>query len=304
MRSILRNTKNNSLMKGGIILNLKLKEKINESLAAVLPITGIVLMISVFLIPMELGSVVMFLTGALMLIIGMGFFQLGAEMAMTPIGEGVGVQISKLKKLITVLLMGFIMGVITTVSEPDLQVLASQVPSIPNNVLIITVAIGVGIFLSLAIIRIRYKISLSLLLIICYGILILVSLFVPKEFLAVAFDSGGVTTGPMTVPFIMAVGVGIASMRSDSNAADDSFGLVALSSIGPILAVMILGYFYQLTEADFALTDVATVVTTQDVARVFAQGLPIYIKEVLISLLPIVLVFVIFQAMTKHYHKR
>ena len=212
MRSILRNTKNNSLMKGGIILNLKLKEKINESLSAVLPITGIVLMISVFLIPMELGSVVMFLTGALMLIIGMGFFQLGAEMAMTPIGEGVGVQISKLKKLITVLLMGFIMGVITTVSEPDLQVLASQVPSIPNNVLIITVAIGVGIFLSLAIIRIRYKISLSLLLIICYGILILVSLFVPKEFLAVAFDSGGVTTGPMTVPFIMAVGVGIASM--------------------------------------------------------------------------------------------
>ena len=304
MRSILRNTKNNSLMKGGIILNLKLKEKINESLAAVLPITGIVLMISVFLIPMELGSVVMFLTGALMLIIGMGFFQLGAEMAMTPIGEGVGVQISKLKKLITVLLMGFIMGVITTVSEPDLQVLASQVPSIPNNVLIITVAIGVGIFLSLAIIRIRYKISLSLLLIICYGILILVSLFVPKEFLAVAFDSGGVTTGPMTVPFIMAVGVGIASMRSVSNAADDSFGLVALSSIGPILAVMILGYFYQPTEADFALTDVATVVTTQDVARVFAQGLPIYIKEVLISLLPIVLVFVIFQAMTKHYHKR
>ena len=153
MRSILRNTKNNSLMKGGIILNLKLKEKINESLSAVLPITGIVLMISVFLIPMELGSVVMFLTGALMLIIGIGFFQLGAEMAMTPIGEGVGVQISKLKKLITVLLMGFIMGVITTVSEPDLQVLASQVPSIPNNVLIITVAIGVGIFLSLAIIR-------------------------------------------------------------------------------------------------------------------------------------------------------
>ena len=232
MRSILRNTKNNSLMKGGIILNLKLKEKINESLSAVLPITGIVLMISVFLIPMELGSVVMFLTGALMLIVGMGFFQLGAEMAMTPIGEGVGVQISKLKKLITVLLMGFIMGVITTISEPDLQVLASQVPSIPNNVLIITVAIGVGIFLSLAIIRIRYKISLSFLLIICYGILILVSLFVPKEFLAVAFDSGGVTTGPMTVPFIMAVGVGIASMRSDSNAADDSFGLVALSSIG------------------------------------------------------------------------
>lgn len=149
-------------------MNLKLKEKIKESLSAVLPITGIVLMLSIFLVPMELGSIVMFLTGAVMLIVGMGFFQLGAEMAMTPIGEGVGVQISKMKKLITVLLTGFVMGVIITVSEPDLQVLAGQVPSVPNAVLIMTVAIGVGLFLALAIVRIRYKISLPLLLIICY----------------------------------------------------------------------------------------------------------------------------------------
>ena len=285
-------------------LNLKLKEKIRESLSAVLPITGIVLIISIFLIPMELGSVVMFLTGAVMLIVGMGFFQLGAEMAMTPIGEGVGVQISKMKKLLTVLLTGFIMGVIITISEPDLQVLASQVPSVPNMVLILTVAVGVGLFLALAILRIRYKISLSLLLILCYGALILISLFVPKEFLAVAFDSGGVTTGPMTVPFIMAVGVGLASVRSDKNAANDSFGLVALSSVGPILAVMILGCFFKPTEAAFTLTDVATVVTTQDVARVFAGGLPVYTREVLISLVPIVLVFLIFQLLTRRYQKR
>ena len=266
-------------------MNIKLKEKISESLAAVLPITGIVLMLSIFLIPMELGSVVMFLTGAFMLIIGMGFFQLGAEMAMTPICEGVGVQISKMQKLLTVLLTGFLMGVIITVSEPDLQVLAGQVPSVPNAVLIFTVAVGVGLFLALAIVRIRYKISLSMLLIICYLALILVSMFVPKEFLAVAFDSGGVTTGPMTVPFIMAMGVGLASVRSDKNAANDSFGLVALSSVGPILAVLILGCFFKPTEAAYNLTDVATVVTTQDVARVFAQGLPLYAKEVLLSLL-------------------
>ena len=156
-------------------MNVKLKEKIRESLSAVLPITGIVLMLSIFLIPMELGSVVMFLTGALMLIVGMGFFQLGAEMAMTPLGEGVGVQISKMKKLLTVLLTGFLMGVIITVSEPDLQVLAGQVPSVPNMVLIMTVAVGVGLFLALAIVRIRYKISLSMLLIVCYLALILVS---------------------------------------------------------------------------------------------------------------------------------
>ena len=283
-------------------MNVKLKEKIRESLSAVLPITGIVLMLSIFVIPMELGSVVMFLTGALMLIVGMGFFQLGAEMAMTPLGEGVGVQISKMKKLLTVLLTGFLMGVIITVSEPDLQVLAGQVPSVPNMVLIMTVAVGVGLFLALAIVRIRYKISLSMLLIVCYLALILVSAFVPKEFLAVAFDSGGVTTGPMTVPFIMAMGVGLASVRSDKNAANDSFGLVALSSVGPILAVLILGCFFKPTEAAYILTDVATVVTTQDVARVFAQGLPLYAREVLLSLVPILWVFLIFQWLTHRYH--
>lgn len=283
-------------------MNVKLKEKIRESLSAVLPITGIVLMLSIFVIPMELGSVVMFLTGALMLIVGMGFFQLGAEMAMTPLGEGVGVQISKMKKLLTVLLTGFLMGLIITVSEPDLQVLAGQVPSVPNMVLIMTVAVGVGLFLALAIVRIRYKISLSMLLIVCYLALILVSMFVPKEFLAVAFDSGGVTTGPMTVPFIMAMGVGLASVRSDKNAANDSFGLVALSSVGPILAVLILGCFFKPTEAAYTLTDVATVVTTQDVARVFAQGLPLYAREVLLSLVPILWVFLIFQWLTHRYH--
>ena len=283
-------------------MNVKLKEKIRESLSAVLPITGIVLMLSIFVIPMELGSVVMFLTGALMLIVGMGFFQLGAEMAMTPLGEGVGVQISKMKKLLTVLLTGFLMGVIITVSEPDLQVLAGQVPSVPNMVLIMTVAVGVGLLLALAIVRIRYKISLSMLLIVCYLALILVSMFVPKEFLAVAFDSGGVTTGPMTVPFIMAMGVGLASVRSDKNAANDSFGLVALSSVGPILAVLILGCFFKPTEAAYTLTDVATVVTTQDVARVFAQGLPLYAREVLLSLVPILWVFLIFQWLTHRYH--
>ena len=286
----------------GVELNVKLKEKIRESLSAVIPITGIVLMLSIFVIPMELGSVVMFLTGALMLIVGMGFFQLGAEMAMTPLGEGVGVQISKMKKLLTVLLTGFLMGVIITVSEPDLQVLAGQVPSVPNMVLIMTVAVGVGLFLALAIVRIRYKISLSMLLIVCYLALILVSAFVPKEFLAVAFDSGGVTTGPMTVPFIMAMGVGLASVRSDKNAANDSFGLVALSSVGPILAVLILGCFFKPTEAAYTLTDVATVVTTQDVARVFAQGLPLYAREVLLSLVPILWVFLIFQWLTHRYH--
>lgn len=285
-------------------MNPKLREKIMESLSAVLPITGIVLLISIFLVPMELGSLVIFIVGAIMLILGMGFFQLGAEMAMTPIGEGIGVQLSKTRTILLVLLIGFVMGAIITISEPDLQVLAEQVPSVPNQVLILTVAVGVGLFLALAIVRIKFQIDLSKMLIILYLLLIGASFLVPRDFLAVAFDSGGVTTGPMTVPFIMAMGVGLASIRTDKNSASDSFGLVALSSVGPILAVLILGCFYRPTEALYAVGDVAAVETTRDVVRVFAGKLPMYTREVLVSLLPIGVVFVLFQLLTRRYHKR
>lgn len=283
-------------------MNPKLKEKTKESLSAVLPITLIVLFISIFLVPMELGHIVLFLTGALMLILGMGLFQLGAEMAMTPLGEGIGVQISKSKRVLTVLLLGFIMGFIITISEPDLQVLAEQVPGVPNNTLIIAVALGVGLFLALAIVRIRDQISLSMMLLVFYGVLLVMSFFVPGSFVAVAFDSGGVTTGPMTVPFIMAMGVGLASVRSDKNADSDSFGLVALSSVGPILAVMVLGCFFKPDAAEYALTDIEAVTTTRDVARVFVRGLPKFAEEVLVSLLPIAAVFVIFQLVCRRYH--
>lgn len=285
-------------------MNPKLKEKIKESLSAVLPITGIVLLISVFLVPMELGSVVMFLTGAVMLIVGMGFFQLGAEMAMSPLGEGIGIQISRTRKAGIVVFISFVMGVMITISEPDLQVLAQQVPTIPNRVLILTVAVGVGIFLALAVIRIRYRICLSTLLFVFYIALIIISFFVPEEFLAVAFDSGGVTTGPITVPFIMALGVGLASMRSDKNSLGDSFGLVALSSVGPILAVLILGCFYKPSEAAYTVTDVADVVTTRDVVREFMKGMPVYAGEVMRSLLPILVVFIVFQVLARRYQRR
>ncbi len=285
-------------------MNPKLKEKTLESLSAVLPITGIMLFISIFLVPLEIDIMVMFMVGAMMLILGMGFFQLGAEMAMTPIGEGVGVQISKSKKLWLVVGISFVMGVIITVSEPDLQVLAQQVPAVPNLVLILTVAVGVGIFLAMAVVRIKYGIDLSKLLIALYIGLFAVAAFVPADFLAVAFDSGGVTTGPMTVPFIMAMGIGLASVRGGKNSASDSFGLVALSSVGPILAVMVLGCFYRPTEADYVLGEVAEVVTTRDVVRVFAHELPAFAGEVTVSLLPIAAVFCVFQLLTRRYHKR
>ena len=196
------------------------------------------------------------------------------------------------------------MGAIITISEPDLQVLAEQVPSIPNLTLILTVAVGVGIFLAVAILRILFQVNLSTILIGLYIVLIGISFLVSRDFLAVAFDSGGVTTGPMTVPFIMAMGVGLASVRGDRNASSDSFGLVALSSVGPILAVLILGMFFSSGEAAYSAAGVAHVRTTRDVVKEFLFSMPPYVREVLISLVPVAAVFVIFQALTHRYPRR
>ena len=285
-------------------MNQKLKASIMESLSSVLPITFIVLLLSIFLVPLDVGTMSMFFVGAVMLIIGMGMFQLGAETAMSPLGEGIGTQMSKFKNIGLIAIIGFTVGALVTIAEPDLQVLSNQVPAVPNMTLILTVSVGVGIFLAIAILRIVLKINLSYLLIGMYVILLALSFFVPKDFLAVAFDSGGVTTGPITVPFIMAVGVGLSSIRGDKDASSDSFGLVALSSIGPILAVMILGCCYNPQDASYSSAEIASVNTMSDVFKAFAVEIPSYAKEVLISLTPIVAVFAIFQLFSRRYRYR
>ena len=185
-----------------------LHDKFQESLASVLPITIIVLLLCFTVAPIPNNMLVSFLMGAVLLIVGMAFFTLGADTAMTPIGTKVGSCITKSRKIWMIVFVSFLLGVIITISEPDLQVLANQVPNIPNAALIGTVALGVGIFLVIAMLRILFGISLNILLIGFYIVVFLMAMFVPKNFWAVAFDSGGVTTGPMTVPFIMALGVG------------------------------------------------------------------------------------------------
>ena len=285
-------------------MNPKLREKTRESLCAVLPITLIVLAISVMIVPMELGPVALFLVGAAMLVVGMGLFQLGAEMAMTPLGEGVGAQLERTRSVVPVLLIAFAMGALITIAEPDLQVLSEQVPAIPNRVLIFSVAAGVGVFLALAVLRILKRWPLPQMLMALYGAMIVLSFLVPKNFLAVAFDAGGVTTGPITVPFIMALGVGLASGRSDRNAASDSFGLIALSSVGPVLAVMLLGCFFRPQDAQSGSASMQQVLTTRDVAQAFVSGLPQFAKEVMLSLLPIAAMLAAFQLLTHRYSRR
>ena len=224
----------------------KLREKWNEALQAVLPIIAIVLVLCFVIAPISSSILLCFLLGAVLLLAGMMLFTLGAELAMSPMGERVGTCLTKSRKLPVVIGLSFLLGFIITISEPDLQVLANQVPAVPNMTLILSVACGVG-----ALLRMLFSVALPPLLLAFYGVVFVLAMFVPKDFLSVAFDSGGVTTGPMTVPFIMALGVGISATRSDRHAADDSFGLVALCSIGPILAVMILSMIFKADSSSY-----------------------------------------------------
>ena len=270
-----------------------LHDKFQESIASVLPITIIVLLLCFTVAPIPNNMLVSFLMGAVLLIVGMAFFTLGADTAMTPIGTKVGSCITKSKKVWLIVFVSFLLGIIITISEPDLQVLANQVPNIPNAVLIGAVALGVGVFLVIAMLRILFGISLNILLIGFYIVVFGLATLVPKNFWAVAFDSGGVTTGPMTVPFIMALGVGVSAIRSDRHAGNDSFGLVALCSIGPILAVLVLGLMYP-SEAAYTPVEIPEMENSQEMILLFVHGLPHYAKEVAIALAPIVVFFFLF----------
>ena len=269
--------------------------KVKESLASVVPIAVVVFLLCFFVIPVPTDLLMTFVCGVGMVILGMGMFTLGADISMTPVGEHIGSAVTRSRKLWFIVLMCFLVGAIVTISEPDLQVLAEQVPNIPNQIIVFSVAGGVGLFLVVAMLRILFRWKLSYLLILFYVATFVLAAFVPEQFLAVAFDSGGVTTGPMTVPFIMALGVGIASIRSDSNAQDDSFGLVALCSVGPILAVMLLGMFFQVEGGSYTPVEIPRVETSKDLWHLFAHEIPEYILEVAKALLPIVGFFALFQ---------
>ena len=240
-------------------------EKMKEALVSALPITAVVYIMA--LLPwfdFSAKELPLFTVCAVLLIVGIGLFNMGADLAMTPMGSHVGAGLSRQRKLLLLLAVCFVMGLLITVAEPDLQVLANQVSSVMNGTLLTyTVGIGVGMFLVIAILRIVFKRRLGNILMLFYMLLFALALILSEQgkiaLLPMAFDSGGVTTGPITVPFIMALGVGISSVLADSKTQENSFGLVALCSIGPVLAVLVLGicsggelnYSYALHEASF-----------------------------------------------------
>lgn len=222
--------------------------KLKEALISVLPVTVIVLTL-LPLLGFSTDEIIIFAVAAFFLVIGIGFFNLGADLAMTPMGSQVGSGLTKSKKLAILLSVCFVMGLLITVAEPDLSVLASQVSSVisPPMLLILTVGLGVGLFLVISVAKIVFHLNLSALLMFFYMMLFAVGSIMIEmgkiPFIPLSFDSGGVTTGPITVPFIMALGVGIATTIGGRNSNENSFGLIALCSIGPMIAVMALMLF-------------------------------------------------------------
>ena len=272
-----------------------ISNKIKEAYASVLPITIIVLILSFSLCPIESGLFLAFILGALCIIVGIGLFSLGADVGMTPIGQYVSASVVKTKKLFLILPIYFVVGTLITISEPDLQVLAHNLSGvIQKYYLLISVGVGVGLFLAIAFLRIIFKLKLSYILIICYIVVFVLSFFVPKNFVPLAFDSGGVTTGPMSVPFIIAIGTGVVSIRADKDAETDAFGLTALCSVGPILAVMVLGIIFknQVSTLTQPIENTLVVVeNSKQLLAVFVKSIPLYLEEVAMALLPIVGVF-------------
>lgn len=278
------------------------KEKMRESIASVLPIAMIVLALCLFVVPIESGLLLSFLFGTVMIIVGMALFNIGSDSSMTQIGNLTGARLTKSKKIWLIILLSFVLGVIITIAEPDLQVLANNAPGIDTSVLIITVSVGVGLFLVISMMRIIFGVPLKWLLLGFYALIFVLAYFSDPSFLSVAFDSGGVTTGPMTVPFIMALGIGVASIRSDERAKSDSFGLIALCSIGPILAVLILGFIYPTKAGDSAII-VSNFENSIELGKGYIGAIPHYLWEVAIALLPICVFFLLFQVFSLRLSK-
>ncbi len=273
----------------------KLLEKWKEAAQSVLPISGIVLLLHVTISPLPFWTLILFLVGTVLTIFGMSLFMLGAELSMMPIGEAIGSELTKSRKLWLIIVGGFILGLIVTLAEPDLQVLTKQVPAVPDPILVGTVAVGVGLFLVLALLRILFQFPLSVMFGVSYTLVFLIASFTAPDFLAVGFDSGGVTTGPVTVPFILALGLGVSGVRGGRNAEEDSFGLCALCSIGPVLAVLIMGMFFDSSASGYAFVAPETVDGLGELVRLYGSGLAAFFGEVAAVLLPIVAIFIFFQ---------
>lgn len=274
-------------------------EKVKESAVSVIPVMAIVVLLHLTIAPLPHGQLGQFVLGGALLILGLSIFLIGADLGMVPFGQRVGAALTHKRSLTLILGAAFAIGFAVTIAEPDVQVLASQVatitPDLNKSLLLVMIATGVGVFLIIAMLRTVMKIPLRVLLLVFYGIVFAVCAFDAPAYVSIAFDSGGATTGPITVPFIMALGIGVASSikKSSSDGGDSSFGFVGLASIGPIAAVAVMGLFSPMSDEipDFS----AAAAGSGSLLQPFLYQLPHVAKEITLALLPILVLFVIFQ---------
>lgn len=282
-------------------------EKFREVLVSVLPITLIVVILSFTLVSIEVPIMLRFLLGALFIVVGLTIFLFGVDLGIAPIGNLMGTHITKSNKVWIVIVSGLLLGFFISVAEPDLHILAGQVALVSANVItkteiIIYVSVGIALLLTVGFLRIIYNKSLSILLTILYGLILIVSLFTNEAFLAISFDASGATTGAMTVPFILALSMGISSLKRGRASEDDSFGLVGIASTGAILAVMLMSVLKGTKEIGGSLDSELSDSTA--VFLPFFQKLPTMLYEVALALLPIVIVFVVFQMLAFKLKKK
>ena len=276
----------------------KLTESLIDALKSVMPIVIIIIGIS-FIVDIPNKAILSFSISAILLIIGIAVFTTGANMSMIKIGEKIGDLLVRKRKKWLILIASVIVGVVITISEPDLIVLANELASIPNMLLIILVALGVGIFLLIGVYRILKNLSFRT--IITFGLIFIMILlyFTPQEFISVAFDSGGVTTGAMGVPLIVAFGYGISKLRSGKDAKSFSFGLCGICSLGPVIIVLILGFFFRVDNYFETTGFINNYGIIENIINCFVKSL----KEISLALLPILLVFYISQLFDKKMNK-
>lgn len=277
----------------------KLRESLNESISTIGPLVIIVLILSLF-IPMKTSFIISFLISSVLLIIGCSLFTFGADLSMVIIGNKLGKDLVRSKKVWLILLASFIIGTVVTIAEPDLLVLSEQITSISNLTLILTISLGVGGCLLIASARSLFGWDLNKILIIGFILIFLLMLFVPIDFIPVAFDSGGVTTGTMSIPFIITLGIGLVSSRVDKKAKEDSFGLVALASTGPILMVLLLGLFHN---SESVMTFDNSIYTNFAFSNYLTQLISC-LESVLLAILPILVIFLIYYGITKNVTKQ
>lgn len=278
---------------------MNLLSKFKETAVSVLPILGVVLLLGLTVVPIEKIMLVRFVSGGLLLILGLTIFLLGVDLGIQPMGERCGAELTKKRSLPLLLAVAFVIGFIVTAAEPDIQVFGDQVrgvfPFVNKSAITFVIAGGVGLFIMIGLLRTVLNISIKWTFFIAYTVLFTIALFAPDSFMGIAFDSGGATTGPMTVPFIMALGLGVSSVRDDDG---NSFGLTGVCSIGPVLAVILYSIVLKCGGAFETTTTTAAVTSATSATPVIEPFGIIFkhvIKESLISIAPLFAMFVVFQ---------